>query len=271
VPLAWPGSPSASGRPPRRQVRLGHLWIDAVRFEEALSAIEDLVTSRAGGAVYTPNVDHVVTADDDEGFRQAYADASLSLVDGQPLVWSARLLGTPLPDKISGSDLVWPLMERAARGGWRVYLLGGDPGVAELAAARLARELGVAIVGTDASLIRLEASAAEVDSIVARVQAVRPDLILVALGAPKQERWIHLVRGRLQPAVLIGVGASLDFIAGTIRRAPRWMSRLSLEWLYRLVREPRRLAYRYLWKDPRFLAILLRTALAPLGERLRIR
>ena len=265
------GAGVSSGILPRRQVRLGHLWIEALGFDEALSAIEALVLSGAGGAVYTPNVDHVVTAEDDAGFRQAYADASLSLVDGQPLVWSARLLGTPLPAKISGSDLVGPLMERAARGGWRVYLLGGDPGVAEVAAGRLVRELGVTIVGTDAALIRLDAPTAELDAIVAKVQASRPALVLVALGAPKQERWIHQVRSRLQPAVLVGVGASLDFIAGTVPRAPRWMSRLSLEWLYRLAREPRRLAYRYLWKDPRFLAILWRTSRAPRAERLRLR
>jgi N-acetylglucosaminyldiphosphoundecaprenol N-acetyl-beta-D-mannosaminyltransferase len=245
--------------------------MDVLGFDEALSAIEALVASGSGGAVYTPNVDHVVTAEDDQAFREAYADASLSLVDGQPLVWSARLLGTPLPAKISGSDLVWPLMERAARGGWRVYLLGGDPGVAEKAADRLGRELGATIVGADASRIRLDAPAPEVDVIVDRIRATRPALILVALGAPKQELWIHQVRSRLQPAVLIGVGASLDFIAGTVRRAPRWLSRLSLEWLYRLLREPRRLAYRYLWKDPRFLAILLRTAREPRTGRLRSR
>jgi N-acetylglucosaminyldiphosphoundecaprenol N-acetyl-beta-D-mannosaminyltransferase len=245
--------------------------MDAVTFDGALDAAEALVAAGAGGAVYTPNVDHVVTAEDDLAFRQAYADCSLSLADGQPLVWSARLLGTPVPAKVSGSDLVWPLMERAARGSWRVYLLGGDPGVAEAAAARFVRELGATIVGTDAARIRLDAPAEEADAIVARIRAARPALVLVALGAPKQERWIHQVRARLQPAVLVGVGASLDFVAGTVRRAPRWMSRLSLEWLYRLVKEPRRLAHRYLVKDPRFLAILLSTARRPRAERERLR
>jgi N-acetylglucosaminyldiphosphoundecaprenol N-acetyl-beta-D-mannosaminyltransferase len=255
----------------RWRVRLGQIWIDALRFDEALTAIETLVSAGAGGAVFTPNVDHVVTAEDDVAFRQAYSDASLSLADGQPLVWSSRLLGTPLPAKISGSDLTWPLMERASRAGWRVFLLGAGPGVAERVAARLAGELGVTIAGFDAPFIRLDAPSAETDAIVDRVRAARPDLVLVALGAPKQERWIHQVRNRLRPAVLVGVGASLDFIAGAIPRAPRWMSRLSLEWLYRLVREPRRLAYRYLWKDPRFLAILARTALAPRAGRVRNR
>jgi N-acetylglucosaminyldiphosphoundecaprenol N-acetyl-beta-D-mannosaminyltransferase len=268
------GGGALRGREPgsaRRQIRLGHIWIDALRFDEALAAIETLVSTGAGGAVYTPNVDHVVTAEDDLAFREAYSEASLSLADGQPLVWSARLLGTPLPAKISGSDLTWPLMERASRAGWRVFLLGAGPGVAERAAARLADELGVAIAGVDAPHIRLDAPSSETDAIVGWVRAARPDLVLVALGAPKQERWIHQVRFRLRPAVLLGVGASLDFIAGTIPRAPPWMSRLSLEWLYRLVREPRRLAHRYLWKDPRFLAILARTALAPRAQRVRLR
>src|SRR5512138_3541312 len=122
----------------RTRIRLGRVWIDALRLEEALDEIGALVTRRAGGCVFTPNVDHVVGAERDAAFLSAYEVADLALADGQPLVWSSRLLGTPLPEKVSGSDLVWPLMQRAAREGWRVYLLGGAPGAAEGAAARLA-------------------------------------------------------------------------------------------------------------------------------------
>jgi len=263
------------GAPPREEirpagrlrVRFGHVWVDALRFPAAVDRIELLVRSANGGSVFTPNVDHVVTAEDDLLFRAACASADLSLADGQPLVWASRLLGARLPEKISGSDLVWPLMERAARLGWRVYLLGGAPGAAQAAGARLERELGVCIAGVDAADIALDAPEGAPDGALERVCAARPDLLLVALGSPKQERWIHRALPRLRPAVAVAVGASLDFLAGRVRRAPGWMSRAGLEWLYRLWQEPRRLAVRYLWKDPRFLGVLLRSALRPRAER----
>lgn len=253
------------------QVRLGHIWIDAVSFEDALARIDELVCGSRGGCVFTPNVDHVVTAEDDEEFRAAYEGVSLCLADGKPLIWSSRMLRTPLPTKISGSDLVWPLMELAGRRGWRVYLLGGAPGVADAVAARLVSELGVCVAGTASPVIRLDGSPGEDDADVERVRAARPDLLLVALGTPKQERWIHRVLPRIRPAVAVGVGASLDFVAGRVRRAPRWMSSAGLEWLFRLAQEPRRLAYRYLVKDPRFVLVLARTALAPRSRRFRWR
>ncbi len=251
------------------RVRFGHLWIDALSFADALSRIDDLVRDGKGGSVFTPNVDHVVTAENDAALRAAYEEATLSLADGKPLVWFSRLLGTPLPERVSGSDLVWPLMDLAAKRRWRVYLLGGAPGVADAAAQRLERALRVSIVGVDSPMIPLDGPPAEADAAVERVAAAKPDLVLVALGAPKQERWIHRALPLIRPAVAFAVGASLDFVAGRIRRAPPWMSRAGLEWLFRLAKEPRRLAYRYLVKDPQFLGVLLRTACLPRAERVR--
>src|ERR1700681_1947469 len=128
---------------PRRRLRIGTLWIDVLSFAEALREIEILVDDGQGGAVFTPNVDHVVKAETNEAFRDAYEHVSLSLADGMPLVWVAGILGCPLPERVAGSDLLVPLMELAARRRWRVYLLGGAPGVAETAAKVLARDLGV--------------------------------------------------------------------------------------------------------------------------------
>lgn len=265
VESSCPATPPPERR--GRQVRFGHVWVDAIGLSDALREIERLVDARAGGSVFTPNVDHVVTAEDDAELREAYAQVSLSLADGQPLIWSAPVLGTALPQKVSGSDLVWPLMAVAARRGWRVYLLGGAPGAADAAAGRLARELGVRIVGVDAAWIDLALAGA--DAAAERVRAASPDLVLVALGCPKQERWIFRAAPHIRPAVAVAVGAALDFIAGHVRRAPPWMSRAGLEWLFRLAQEPRRLAYRYLVKDPRFLAVLARTARAARAERVR--
>ena len=232
----------------RMRVRVGNLEVDSLTLGEAVDAVEGLVAR--GGAVFTPNVDHVVLAEDDARFRDCYARASLSLADGMPILWAARLLGRPLPEKVSGSDLVPALMERAARRGFRVYLLGAGPGVAEKAASKLCAR-GVHVCGFDAPVLRDPAP------IIEKIRAARPEIVLVAFGAPKQEFFIDTARQHV-PAVFVGVGATLDFIAGTIPRAPRWMSSNGLEWLYRLAREPRRLWRRYLLRDPKFALIVWR-------------
>jgi N-acetylglucosaminyldiphosphoundecaprenol N-acetyl-beta-D-mannosaminyltransferase len=260
--------PSRTHGQVRRRLRIGTLWIDALSFAQALQEIEMLVDGARGGAVYTPNVDHVMKAESNEAFRRAYADASLSLADGMPLVWAGGLLGCRLPGRIAGSDLVMPVMELAARRRWRVYLLGGAPGVAEAAAKLLAERPGVTIVGWDDSRIANDGSDVTGDS-VARAAAVKPDLILVALGPPKQELWIHRASTAVQPAVAFGVGASLDFLAGKYKRAPRWLGRVGLEWAFRLFQEPRRLWRRYLVEGPGFALVVLATWLSPRAGRIR--
>jgi N-acetylglucosaminyldiphosphoundecaprenol N-acetyl-beta-D-mannosaminyltransferase len=236
---------------------MGALRVDCVTREGALRAIAELVADKEGGAVFTPNVDHVVLAEEDERMRRAYERVSLSLADGMPLVWASRLVGTPVPEKVSGSDLVPALLERAAQLGWRVYLLGGGPGVAALAREKLREQLPrLEVVGVDAPRIDGDGGSADREAILARIRAASPDVVLVGLGAPKQEIWIDTVRDELRPAVFLGIGASLDFVAGTLPRAPQWVSQLGLEWAFRLSREPRRLWRRYLLRDPKFVAVL---------------
>lgn len=241
------------------RVRIGQLDVDVVTFAEALERIASMVESMAGGAVFTPNVDHVVKAERDAAFREAYARADLSLADGMPLVWASRLLGPSLPEKVSGSDLLLPLMQLAAQRRWRVYLVGGGPGVADETGQRLRAEHGVQIVGTDSPVVGPDGAADRSERTLERLRAARPDLVLVALGTPKQERWIDRFADQLAPAVVIGVGASFDFLTGRIRRAPAWMSRAGLEWLFRLALEPGRLWRRYLVDDPAFIGIVARS------------
>jgi N-acetylglucosaminyldiphosphoundecaprenol N-acetyl-beta-D-mannosaminyltransferase len=246
------------------RIRIGALPVDSVSFEGALDAIDDLVREKQGGRVFTPNVDHVVQAENDARFRAAYNDVSLSLVDGMPLLWASRLLKTPLPEKVSGSDLIMPLMRRAAERGYRVYFLGGAPGAAELAQQKLEQELpALRIVGIDSGRIDVNGGPEVQRPILDRIAAAEPDLLLVALGAPKQELWSHEQRAGLGSAVAVGVGASLDFIAGAQRRAPRWMSESGLEWAYRLAQDPKRMASRYLLRDPQFFGIVAKQLLAP--------
>jgi N-acetylglucosaminyldiphosphoundecaprenol N-acetyl-beta-D-mannosaminyltransferase len=242
------------------RVRIGGLPIDRLTLGGAIDAIDELVSSGRGGAVFTPNVDHVVEYQDNERLRDAYEAASLSLVDGVPVLWASHLLGEPLPEKVSGSDLVMPLLRHAAKREWRVFLLGGGDGVAEMAKRSLENSIpGIDVVGALSPRIDMRQERAVRAPVVEAVGRAKPQVVIVALGAPKQELFIHESREALRPAVLFGLGASLDFIAGTVPRAPEWMSRSGLEWLFRLSREPRRLWRRYLVRDPKFLLILARS------------
>lgn len=240
------------------RIRIGGLPVDCVTFAQALDAIDALVGK--GGSVFTPNVDHVVQFVENARLRTAYEAASLSLADGMPIVWASRLLGRPLPEKVSGSDLVVPLLERAAKLGWGVFLLGGGQGVPESAKERLLGSMrALRIVGTMSPRIDMDEPPERRASIIEAVRAAKADIVLVGFGAPKQELFIAEAQDMLRPAVLLGVGASIDFLAGTVARAPRWMSKSGLEWAYRLGREPRRLWRRYLLRDPKFAWILLRS------------
>jgi N-acetylglucosaminyldiphosphoundecaprenol N-acetyl-beta-D-mannosaminyltransferase len=202
----------------RDRVRIGRIWVDAVAHAQALDTIRRLVETHQGGAVFTPNVDHILLAETNREFRLAYRRASLVLADGVPIIWASRLLGAPLPEKLSGSDMVLPIARLAASRRWRVYLLGGNSGVAKIAAERLSKREGVLIVGVDDAFISLDSADAEQHKVVDRIKDAKPDLLFVALGTPKQELWIARHRAELVPTVAIGVGASLDFVAGTLRR-----------------------------------------------------
>jgi N-acetylglucosaminyldiphosphoundecaprenol N-acetyl-beta-D-mannosaminyltransferase len=250
----------------RERLRIGALWIDVMTLAGLLDELDRLVARRQGGAVYTPNVAHVVLAERDPALRAAYARADVSVADGMPLVWASHLLRPVLPAKLSGSDLVIPISRHAAERGWRLFLVGGTPGAGAEAARRLRALCDVDVVGVDESQIDLGDPDRD-EPLLARIRASRSDVIFAALGAPKQEIWAHRVRGEVGGAVVIGVGASLDFIAGRLPRAPRWMSETGLEWLFRLASEPRRLWRRYLVDGRRFLPILLRTMRQPEQER----
>lgn len=248
-----------------RRIRIGRVPIDVLSFEAALDAVLTLSDRGKGGFVVTPNVDHVVLAEENPAFLAAYEAASLSLADGFPVVVTSKLMPTRLPAKVSGSDLVPPLMALCEAKKKSVYLLGAGPGVAELAAKKLVeKHPSLVIAGVDAPMVDLSKPKESRAGIVEKVVAAKPDIVLVAFGAPKQELFCHEIAEAVAPAVLLGIGATLDFIAGTVKRAPAWMSRAGLEWAYRLGQEPRRLAHRYFVRDPQYLGIVLRQYL---GDR----
>lgn len=245
-------------------MRMGSLHVDYVTMSGALDRIEEMAKGGRGGFVVTPNVDHVVNGERNEGLRAAYEAAALSLADGMPLLWLSRALGCPLPEKVSGSDLVRPLLRRAASSALSVYFLGAAPGVGQRAADVLREEMpALNIVGVDAPPLGFEKDAAQERETLRRMLAAKPDIVLVALGSPKQELLMHRwYRGGVRQ-VMLGIGASIDFLAGEAKRAPPWLSRMGFEWLFRLLHDPWRLARRYLVQDPKFLGIALRMLRTP--------
>ncbi|HJT33691.1 MAG TPA: WecB/TagA/CpsF family glycosyltransferase [Pirellulales bacterium] len=235
--------------PPR--VRLFGVEIDAVRMHEAVAHVLAWIEQRDGDCHYvvTPNVDHVVMLQTDEALRVAYAEAGLVLADGAPLVAVSRLLGRGLPERVAGSDLVPALFQAAHDNDFplRVFLLGGEPGVAGRAARNIhAAWPSVEVVATASPPRGFERDVWQNAELLEAIEASRPDLLLVGLGAPKQELWVYEHRQQIAAPVALCIGATIDFLAGHRRRAPRWMRRCGLEWFYRVAREPRRLARRYL-------------------------
>ena len=250
-----------------KKIRFGTIHADYVTMSESLDMIESLAKSGQGGFVVTPNIDHVVLAQKDFNLRVAYADASLSLVDGMPLKWISTIVGEPLPEKISGSDLIRPMMRRAGEAGLRVYLLGAAPGIAQKAGDILKAEIpGLNIVGVDSPPLGFDRDPELEQYTLNRMMETNPNLVLMALGCPKQELLMHRWFLREVPAVFLGIGASLDFIAGNVKRCPPVMSEMGLEWVYRITQDPKRLLYRYLVRDSAMLPIFLKMLKTPRKE-----
>lgn len=222
--------------------------IDDLTLPAALEQIDEFVeVGRITGAshqIATINADFVVKAINDPELRVILQEVDMATADGMPLVWGARMLGVPLEGRVTGADLVPALAERAAQKKYSIYLLGAAPGVAQRAADILCeRYPGLNIAGVysppPGSVLDMDVSVAQ------RVQDAKPDILLVAFGNPKQEKWIKMYAPQLHVPVMIGVGGTLDFIAGVTKRAPEWMQRSGLEWTFRLAQEPRRLWKRY--------------------------
>jgi len=228
--------------------------VDRLSQRQVLDSIEQMIAQRRTSnntlpcqQVVTVNPEFVMVAQHNKDFLTAINAAALVVADGTGVVWAARYLRRPVPERVTGADLLPALVRRCAASGYRLYLLGAAPGVAEAAAARL-RELapGLEIAGTYAG----SPAANEEDGIIERVQAAQADVLCVAYGAPAQELWICRNLARLPAAVAIGVGGAYDFLSGRQQRAPTFMRKLGLEWLYRLYREPWR--WRRMLALPRF-------------------
>jgi N-acetylglucosaminyldiphosphoundecaprenol N-acetyl-beta-D-mannosaminyltransferase len=224
-----------------------------------------LAASRAGrgGWVATPNIDICRQTQHDEALRRLVASASLIVPDGMPLIWAARLVGEPLPERVTGASLIFSLTEGAARQRQSIYLLGGAPGVPERAGQELQRRyLGLAVAGADAPPIGFDADPQAVAAVQARIAAAAPDIVYVGLGFPKQERLIARLAPSFPATWFVSCGAAIPFAANALPRAPQWMQSAGLEWAFRLISEPRRLYQRYLLHDLPFAIKLLAASAA---------
>lgn len=233
-------------------VNIHGLPIDDLGFSATVDRILEWARDGSGGVVCTPNVDYVVRAARDPRFRSALLSARLRVPDGMGIVYGSRIQGTPLRSSVTGRLLPLAVARRAAALGLSMALFGAGPGVAERAAAQLADQTGVAIdsaFGPGMGFVVGSASDAAAVEEIARTGA---QIVFVALGAPKQELWMLSHRNDLRGRVLVGVGQAFDVLSGRRAAAPSWATQAGLEWAFRLAREPRRLAKRYLLDDPRF-------------------
>jgi N-acetylglucosaminyldiphosphoundecaprenol N-acetyl-beta-D-mannosaminyltransferase len=249
-------------------VTLFGMTINNVTLGEVFEAVSRRIEIREPGYILTPNVDHICEFQKSEEFRSAYHDGFLVLADGTPVIWASKLLGKPIKEKISGSDLIYSLTEYAAAQGYSIFLFGAAEGIAQRAGEILqARYPGLKVAGSYSPPLGFEKDPKLLAESIRVVKEAAPDICYVALGSPKQDLWNCHHHKETGVPVLVGVGASLDFVTGKSKRAPRWMQGAGLEWTWRLMLEPRRMAHRYLVKDMQFLPLLIKEWLFRRGGR----
>lgn len=232
------------------RIKFMNTEIDNLTMQEALEEIDNLIQTKTGAYVVTPNVDHIVQLERGGEIVDVYKNADLILTDGKPLLWIAKWYGTPIKEKISGSDLFPRLCDMAAKKGYKMYFLGAAEGVAAKAAENLKKRFkGLQIVGTYSPPFGFEKDHEEMEKIKEMIKEANPDILIVGLGCPKQEKFMYHHSKELGVPVSLGLGASFDFEAGNIKRAPKWMADHGLEWLFRITQDPKRMAKRYLVDD----------------------
>ena len=236
-------------------------YINNVTMPETIAAIEQMIEADKKSYVVAINVDVVMKIEEDSYLKKVVDNADMVLVDGKPLVWISKLHGKPLKAKISGSDLVPLLCEVAAEKGYKIFIIGGKDGIAEQAKEKLENRLQkIKIVGTYAPPFVFEKNESELDKINQMISEAHPDLLIACFGCPKQEKWIYENIEKYNAKVSVCAGATVDFLAGNVKRAPRWMSDHGLEWFYRFTQEPKRMFKRYFVDDTKIVKLIFKYA-----------
>ncbi len=240
-----------------KKQQLLNTYVNNVSMSETLQEICRLVDEKKKSYVVAINVDVVMKIEDDEYLKKITDEADLTLVDGKPLIWIAKWHKHPVKEKISGSDMVPELCKVAQKKGYSIYIIGGKDGIAEQAKTNLEKELpGIRIVGTYAPPFGFEKDTDELQRINNMISEVHPDIVIACFGCPKQEKWIYENYHSYNAYVSVCAGATVDFLAGNVNRAPKWMADHGLEWLYRFTQEPKRLFKRYFVDDIKIIKLI---------------
>lgn len=242
-----------------KRIKFLNTHVDNLTMDEAVIEAKKLILERNNSYVVTPNVDHIVKIEHDRLFREIYEGADLILTDGKPLIWMSRWMGTPIKEKISGSDYFPEVCRMAAKEGFSVFLLGAAEGVAKKAAVNLMKKYkNLKIAGVYSPSYSFEENEQEIAYIINKINNSKPDILCIGLGTPKQEKFYHKYRDQLKVPLTLHIGATIDFEAGVVKRAPKWISYIGMEWFYRLLKEPKRLYRRYLLEDVEIFPIFLK-------------
>ncbi|WP_157369422.1 WecB/TagA/CpsF family glycosyltransferase [Zavarzinella formosa] len=235
-----------------KPIRVWGLPLAPYTYEQTLDRVGELIAAGKPSFFITANLNYAMVSDDNPRLQSINEQAAFIVADGMPLVWWSRLGKRRLPERVAGSDLIYGLCERATKHGHRLFLLGAAPGIADKAAENLrSRYPGIQIVGVECPPFRALTDAEKQEQ-EDRIRAAKPDLLFLAFGQPKGEFWMVDHLEKLGVPVMVQVGATLDFVAGKVRRSPKWMQKTGTEWIYRMAQEPRRLAGRY-WSNIVFL------------------
>lgn len=240
-----------------QKVKHINTYVNNVTMKEAIDGIDELINTKKKSYVVAVNVDVIMKIEKDEYLKKITDEADMVFVDGKPLIWISKMHKQPIKEKISGSDLVPELCKLAAEKGYSIFILGGADGVAEAAEKNLVQQYpGIQIVGTYAPPFGFEKNQKELDKINTMISDVHPDLLITCFGCPKQEKFIYENINHYNATVSVCAGATVDFLAGNVKRAPEWMSKHGLEWFYRFTREPKRLFKRYFVDDVKIIGLV---------------
>jgi N-acetylglucosaminyldiphosphoundecaprenol N-acetyl-beta-D-mannosaminyltransferase len=253
---------SITAPPDGARVKVGGFEVDGLTEQQVVGRVMESLDRGDGGWIVTLNVDICQAIQHDPALADLASDASISVPDGMPLVWAARLCGEPLAERVTGSSLIFSLSDAASRVSRSVYLLGGALGVPDAAGAALAhRYPGLVVAGSDSPPLGFDMTAEGLEPVREKLVAAAPDIVFVGMGFPKQEKLIQSLVPHLPGTWFVACGAAIPMAAGTVRRAPKWVQKAGLEWMFRLLSEPRRLFTRYVVRDLPFATVLLVSAL----------
>jgi len=244
------------------KVNILGLEIDNVTMQETIEKIGLFIGEKRSAIIFTPNVQRLIYGIRNKQTESIYKAADMLIPDGMPLIWASKLLGMPLKEKVSGSDLLPLFCQVASKKEYRIFFLGADPGVAEEAKNILTgKNPGLRIVGTYSPPYGFENVDGEIEKIIKMIRGKNPHVLFVGLGFPKEEKFLWKHKNDFQVPVSVGIGATFDFITGKQRRAPLWMQKSGMEWFYRLCRDPKRLWKRYLIGNTLFIILVFKEIL----------